>query len=108
MIRDVPLLLAEINAIRVECRAQCAARIARCGRNKDAFESRLGKDSGVRHTVECNAATKTKVGQTGLSMKRASDVHQRLLEYCLHAGSAISVSPALGRVEVDRLIGIAR
>ena len=41
-------------------------------------------------------------------MERARDVHQRVFEDALHAGGAVREAPALGGLEVDRVVGVAR
>src|SRR4029453_7597630 len=108
MIGHIPVWVAEVNAIGIERSSERTARIARSGWDEHAFEAGLGKNPGIRETVERHTTSETQIGQAGFLMQRARHVHERVLENPLDAGGAIGEAPSVGGFEVHPLLGVAR
>ena len=101
---NVAIRIAEVDAVGIERRAERAAGIAGRRRHEDALEAGLGEDARVGDAVQRHAAAEAEIGQTGFAVQRARDLDERVLEDALHAGGAVGEAPALGGLEVDRLV----
>ena len=108
MIGHIAVGVAEENPIGIQRRPERAACVAGSGRDEHALEAGLGENPRVRDAVERHAAAETQIGKAGLPAERARDVHQGVFENPLDTRGAIRETPSVRRLEVDRLVRVAR
>src|SRR5690349_1000186 len=100
--------IPEINPVGIQSGAERAARISWRGRYEETLEARLPEDARVGHTVERDAAAEAEIAQSRFTLQVPRDVHQHVLEHALNARRDVREPPSLGRLEIDRIVAVAR